>query len=126
MILATVVERFFGVPDGEVYPRWFEAGEPVSGDLARVAIEEKNAVEGAAAAPVVNAPETTGADDVNPTAAPDQTATAAVNIPPDWKLLPWPKMRALAQGVAGRTITGKDDANAVITKALAAQGAPQP
>lgn len=31
---ATVTRRFEGVQDGHVYPRWFEVGETITGDLA--------------------------------------------------------------------------------------------
>lgn len=31
---ATVTQRFEGVQDGQVYPRWFEVGETITGDLA--------------------------------------------------------------------------------------------
>lgn len=37
---AKVVETFFGVPDGEVYPREFAEGDIVQGDLAVVAVRE--------------------------------------------------------------------------------------
>lgn len=35
--MAKLKESFFAVPDGEIYPRWFEAGEEVFGDLERLA-----------------------------------------------------------------------------------------
>jgi hypothetical protein len=37
---ALVHTPFKGVKDGEIYPRDFAAGDPVHGDLARVAIKE--------------------------------------------------------------------------------------
>lgn len=36
MIVCT--KRFFGVIDGTITPRWIEAGETVTGDLAREAV----------------------------------------------------------------------------------------
>lgn len=39
-VTAKVVEAFFGVPDGEVYPREFAEGDLVHGDLAAVAVKE--------------------------------------------------------------------------------------
>lgn len=49
-----VIVPFPGVKDGEIYPTKFIVGDTVTGDLARVAIEEKWAkpVGGSAAAPV--------------------------------------------------------------------------
>lgn len=35
--MARLKERFFAVAPGEVYPRWFEVGEEVSGELERLA-----------------------------------------------------------------------------------------
>lgn len=32
-------ERFFAVPDGEIHPKWFEAGEFVTGQVAKAAEE---------------------------------------------------------------------------------------
>lgn len=37
--MAKLKERFHAVPDGEIYPRWFEAGEEVSGAVADAARE---------------------------------------------------------------------------------------
>ena len=48
---AVVTVPFTGAPDGEIYPRGFNVGDKVSGDLARVAVEEGwAAVEGKKAA----------------------------------------------------------------------------
>ena len=33
-----LTEDLFAVPDGEIYPRWFKAGEVVTGDVARAAL----------------------------------------------------------------------------------------
>ena len=38
---AQVVEEFVGCADGESKPRTFKVGEIISGDLARVALDEK-------------------------------------------------------------------------------------
>ena len=35
--MAKLTERLFAVPDGEIYPRWFEAGEEVTGEVERSA-----------------------------------------------------------------------------------------
>lgn len=35
--MAKLTERLYAVPDGEIYPRWFEAGEEVAGDVERSA-----------------------------------------------------------------------------------------
>lgn len=32
-----LTDRLFAVPDGKIYPRWFEAGEEVTGDVERAA-----------------------------------------------------------------------------------------
>lgn len=37
--MAKLKERFFAVPDGEIYPRWFEVGEEISGGVAAAARE---------------------------------------------------------------------------------------
>lgn len=41
---AKVTHRFYGAEDGKIYPRWFEVGEIVAGDLAHCAIEQGDAV----------------------------------------------------------------------------------
>lgn len=41
MLTAKVKKSFPGVPDGQTQPILFEKGDTVTGDLARVAIEEK-------------------------------------------------------------------------------------
>jgi hypothetical protein len=38
---AIVSQPFLGVEDGEIYPREFAEGDPVTGDLAAVAVREK-------------------------------------------------------------------------------------
>ncbi len=43
--MAKVTVAFFGVPDGEVYPREFAPGDEVIGDLSAVAISEGWATE---------------------------------------------------------------------------------
>lgn len=35
--MAKLTERLYAVPDGEIYPRWFEAGEEVTGQVERAA-----------------------------------------------------------------------------------------
>ncbi len=42
---AKVVKKFDGKPDKEIYPRTFNEGDIVEGDLARVAVAQKWAVE---------------------------------------------------------------------------------
>ncbi|WP_157094166.1 hypothetical protein [Brucella pseudogrignonensis] len=41
---ARVTKLFYGLPDGDVYPREIEVGEIVTGDLAKVALAEDWAV----------------------------------------------------------------------------------
>lgn len=50
-----VTERFRGVPDGAVYPVWFEVGEPVDGLLGVVAESQGWASEPKTEAPPVKA-----------------------------------------------------------------------
>jgi len=38
----------------------------------------------------------------------------AIPVPKDWRELPWPELRALAERVAGRKVTSRSDASAVI------------
>lgn len=38
--MAILKEAFFAVPDGEVYPVWFQAGDTVTGDVEKAAREE--------------------------------------------------------------------------------------
>lgn len=38
--MAKLKERIFAVPDGEIHPRWFEAGEEVSGGVEAAALAE--------------------------------------------------------------------------------------
>lgn len=33
-----VIKRFYGAEDGKIYPRWFEVGEVIDGDLANSAL----------------------------------------------------------------------------------------
>ena len=42
---AYAIQPFDGVPDGEVYPRRFEVGDEVHGELAAVALREGWAAE---------------------------------------------------------------------------------
>lgn len=35
--MAKLTERLYAVPDGEIYPRWFEVGEDVTGDVEKAA-----------------------------------------------------------------------------------------
>lgn len=37
---AIVETPFHGAPDGDVYPRWFNKGDIVEGDLANVAVKQ--------------------------------------------------------------------------------------
>jgi hypothetical protein len=41
---ARVTHRFYGAADGTVYPRYFEVGELIDGDLAHCAIEQGDAI----------------------------------------------------------------------------------
>jgi hypothetical protein len=51
---AKVTKPFKGTPDGKIYPEKFEPGDTVTGDLARVAVEEgwAKSVKGSEAAPI--------------------------------------------------------------------------
>ncbi len=42
---AIAVKAFQGAPDGDAYPRSYQKGDPVAGDLADVAISQKWARE---------------------------------------------------------------------------------
>lgn len=35
--MVVLKERFFAVPNGGIYPEWFEAGEEVTGEVADMA-----------------------------------------------------------------------------------------
>jgi hypothetical protein len=64
--MATVKTAFLGVPDGEIYPKAFEPGDEVTGDLAAVAVREGWATEEKSSKPPENkarkaAPENKGA-----------------------------------------------------------------
>lgn len=48
--MAKLTERLYAVPDGEIYPRWFEAGEEVTGDVERSA-RSRGIIEEPKAAP---------------------------------------------------------------------------
>ena len=50
-------ERFLAVPEGEIYPKWFEAGEVVTGSVAKAAQEQDLLVKEESKA-VERAPET--------------------------------------------------------------------
>lgn len=56
---ATVTVAFDGVPDGAIYPRRFEPGDAVEGDLARVAVREGWAATEETAPPVAPPPKKT-------------------------------------------------------------------
>lgn len=43
MLEVRLRHRLYGAEDGQIHPRWFEAGETVRGDLARSAIESGHA-----------------------------------------------------------------------------------
>ena len=43
---AVVTKPFKGAPDGEIYPRDFNVGDKLAGDLAAVAVKEGWAIEG--------------------------------------------------------------------------------
>lgn len=48
--MAKLIERLFAVPDGKIYPRWFEAGEDVTGQVERSA-RSRGIIEEPKAAP---------------------------------------------------------------------------
>ncbi len=93
---ATVVKDFKGVPDGKIYPQKYVSGDIVKGDLARVAIKEKWAVE--------DKGEPVSTDKKAPTAPQGDKTTAgqagekppAIDIPANWKSLKAEDLQALA------------------------------
>jgi len=89
---ATVTQEFDGAKDGTIYPTKWKPGDVVEGDLARVAIENKWATEGAA--------------EVEKTAA-----NLPAGIPADWEKMNAPNLLALARKHgAGDEISKKADA----------------
>lgn len=91
-----VTKSFRGVPDGEAYPRTYQVGDEVTGDLAAVALKEKWAVSDQSAAkepvkPVAPAPQVKAP-------VPDAPATA-VQIPADWKTMKAPALVDLAKSL---------------------------
>lgn len=98
---ATVIKEFDGAKDGTIYPTKFKPGDIVEGDLARVAIENKWAEEGAA---VVE----------------DTTTSLPDGVPKDWAKLNAPNLLALARKLgAGDDITKKAEAVEFIEAVIA-------
>jgi hypothetical protein len=124
-LIAKVTKQFFGVPDGEVYPRGFVDGDEVVGDLAKVAIEEgwaekisgDEAVSMLPSAPsaTVAPVEAEGLSTASIVAGADASgAAAAIEIPDDWKTMKWFALKALAEKIAAREVKDSDDAKAVV------------
>ena len=87
---ATVTTAFDGAEDGAIYPTKWKPGDVVEGELARVAVENKWAEEGAANAAAKVLPP---------------------GIPADWEKLNAPNLLALARKHdAGEGITKKAEA----------------
>jgi hypothetical protein len=38
--MAKLIKPLFAVPDGEIHPRWFQAGEDVTGNVERAAKDQ--------------------------------------------------------------------------------------
>lgn len=131
---AKVTKSFPGVKDGEVYPKIQNEGDIIEGDLARVAVAEKWAVEvDASDAEVKEQP----ADNTQPTQngakggrkggkpkAEDTTKPAddgkpAVEIPHDWKTLTSDELKDLAKKLVDGEITDDDSAAAAIEAEIA-------
>lgn len=74
---AKVTKEFDGVEDGKVYPRKFEVGEEISGDLADAAIRQKNAKETSASKAARGASEAEESDLVEKNRAADEASKAA-------------------------------------------------
>lgn len=97
---ATVTKEFDGAKDGTIYPMKFKPGDVVEGDLARVAIENKWAGEGAAEV--------------------ERTTRLPDGIPADWENLIAPNLLALARKHgAGDDITRKAEAAEFIADLIA-------
>jgi len=120
---ARTTKQFFGVPDGEVYPRGFVAGDEVLGDLAKVAIEEGWAekVSGDEPASTTDsskqeapAGEAKGLSTTNLVSGAGNGNGASIEIPEDWKSMKWFALKALAEKIAGRDVKDSDDAKAVV------------
>lgn len=96
---ATVIEEFDGAKDGAIYPTKWKPGDIVEGDLARVAIENKWAEEGAAVIAKAGLP---------------------AGIPAEWEKMNAPNLLALARGHgAGEDVTKKADAVEYLTALIA-------
>lgn len=97
---ATVIKEFDGAKDGTIYPVKWKPGDVVEGDLARVAIENKWAEEGAAEV--------------------EKTTNLPDGIPAGWEKLNAPNLLALARKHgAGDDITKKAEAVEFITALIA-------
>ena len=119
--MPTVTVRTFAAADGSVYPRWFEVGETVSGDLARVALEDKWATD-TVNQPVVTAvvlptteQATSSSDDIFQEV--EEAAVSAEPIPANWRSLSWARLRRLAMRISGGAVANKEEAIKVIAAA---------
>lgn len=77
---ATVTQRFEGVQDGHVYPRWFEVGDTITGDLAAAMVSCGFAIDPDAEVPTAQPPAGEGqtvATLTNGDAAPSVTTSGA-------------------------------------------------
>lgn len=128
--MPTVTKRTFAVADGEVYPKYFEVGATVTGDLARVALEDGWATNepGTQVAPpaiVAAAGEPAAApSEPHKPAAGDETVSAPEAIPADWRSLSWPRLRSLASKLSSGPVPNKEEAIKAIAAAEAGQSQP--
>lgn len=133
-MLAKCIESFSGVEDGKVYPRLFNPGEIIEGDLAREAIVGKWAVlhgdkvvvlDKAPVNPAKPAPAAPVADkadlSVYRAAFLERIAAEVPPIPVDWKSFKWTALRALAEKISGKTANNPDEARRVIEAEIASR-----
>jgi hypothetical protein len=122
---ARTIVPFPGVPDGKIYGKNHVVGEIVTGDLARVAMEEKWAVpdDGTEAAAVqhesgqtetVPEPEADGGKPAD-----GAEASAEIEIPDNWRTMKWFALKSFAEKIAGREIADSDEAKAVVETEIA-------
>lgn len=147
-----VIKEFYGVIDGQIYPRMVLVGEIIHGDLAETALREKWATvhfeEGAKpevvfveklhelsekAKAVADGAEAVEAEAARAVAdaklAPvgvdvsTDNRPALIEIPDDWRALKWFALKSLAEKVKGAPVANADEARVAIEAELAARAA---
>jgi hypothetical protein len=132
--MATVIKAFNGVEDGNVYPRLFEVGDEVEGDLARVAIEEGWAAEGLVEAAKKTAEKVEEGLETAVGGLTSETIKKALEVerlgdavadkiavPVDWRSMKWGPLRALAEKITGGDIASPDEARKAIEAEITRQ-----